>query len=88
MNREEKILIQRATPLVFGIFEQAERPPDQAKVFGGSGLSFSLFKLDSDLGAGNHANNGRLSYSLGQMQSLCLFTTAISNKPIRKYGIL
>jgi hypothetical protein len=36
MNREEERLIQRATPLVFGIFGQAERAPDQREVrFGG-----------------------------------------------------
>lgn len=45
MNREEEILIQRATPLVFGIFGQAERPPDQREVrFGGSGIFIAPFQ--------------------------------------------
>ena len=45
MNREGERLIQRATPLVFGIFGQAERGPDQREVrFGGGKDSHCRFQ--------------------------------------------
>jgi hypothetical protein len=44
MNREEE-MIQCAMPLVFGIFGQTERAPDQREVpFGGSGLFIAPFQ--------------------------------------------
>jgi hypothetical protein len=45
MDREEELFIQRARPLVFGIFGQAERGPDQQEVrVGGSGLFIAPFQ--------------------------------------------
>ena len=45
MDREEELFIQRARPLVFGIFGQAERGPDQQEVrVGGSGVFIAPFQ--------------------------------------------
>ena len=57
MDREEESLSQRATPLVFGIFGQAERPPDRERfVLEVQGLFIAPFQTLT----GRHGNRDLL----------------------------